>query len=72
MQQNKLPKSRNVISEILMPFFLLGIGVFITDCHANCKDPNKLSPQMRKAYFELKKSSKELGGFSVGIRCYNN
>lgn len=47
------------------------LGVFCPRVHAQdkCQDPSSLSPQMKKAYYELKKASQELGGFSVSIKC---
>lgn len=36
---------------------------------ANCQDPNTLSPQLKKAYDQLKKVSN--GDFGVSIRCQN-
>lgn len=35
--------------------------------HATCQNPNTLSHQLKKAYYELKSSSK--GDFKVSIRC---
>ena len=36
----------------------------------SCQDPNNLPPKLKKAYYELKRASQELGGFSVSIKCY--
>ena len=55
---------------VLMALFLLTLlfcGISRAD---NCQDPDTLTPQMKKAYYELKRASDELGGFSVSIKCY--
>ena len=31
-------------------------------------NPNTLSPELKKAYYELKKASEQLGGFTVSCR----
>ena len=36
-----------------------------------CQDPDKLSPKLREAYFELKELEKEIEGMTVSIRCWN-
>ena len=48
---------------ILMTF--LTVNAYADDC----QDPEKLDPQMKKAYYQLKQAEKELGGFKVEILC---
>lgn len=49
---------------------VLVLGVALAFGQDKCQDPSTLSPQLKKAYYELKKASTELGGFSVSIKCY--
>ena len=48
---------------ILMTF--LTVNAYADDC----QDPEKLDPQMKKAYYQLVEASKQLGGFKVEILC---
>lgn len=34
-----------------------------------CQDPEKLSPELREAYYELKEMEKQIDGMLVSIRC---
>lgn len=35
----------------------------------DCQDPDKLSPELRAAYYQLKEAEKEIPGMKVSIRC---
>ena len=58
---------RTFVLILLFVLTVLFCGISRAD---NCQDPDTLSPQMKKAYYELKRASDELGGFSVSIKCY--
>jgi hypothetical protein len=55
-----------VVAAILATILFYGTALCFAD---DCQDPSKLDPQMQKAYYQLKEASKQLGGFSVSIRC---
>ncbi len=59
----------------LYKFYIIGVLVVnmvvmgVVLAHASdCQDPSKLSPKMKKAYYQLKKAEKE-AGFKVSIKC---
>ena len=35
----------------------------------DCQDPEKLTPELKKAYYELKELEEEIQGMTVAIRC---
>lgn len=55
---------------LLLALAFLIFGATFVNASDKCQDPNTLTPQMKKAYYELKKASEELGGFRVSIKCY--
>lgn len=72
---DSVAKADNILNESFFIALILAIIFAITflaikPAHAeNCQDPSTLSPKMKKAYYELKKASQELGGFKVSIEC---
>ncbi len=61
----KLYKFYIIASLIVTALFL---GVVLAHASDKCQDPSKLSPKMKKAYYQLKKAEKE-AGFKVSIKC---
>ncbi len=73
VQQEEIPESQESVfsASILIGSIVLAvIMLFLAPkAHAACNDPNNLSPELKKAYYELKKASQEMGGFTVSIKC---
>lgn len=69
-QQFKAIEARRTLS--LAKFYVIGVIVanlvllacFCAHADDKCQDPSKLSPKMKKAYYQLKKA-----GLDVSIRC---
>lgn len=54
-----------IIASLIVTALFLGVVLASAD---TCQDPSKLSPKMKKAYYQLKKAEKE-AGFKVSIKC---
>ncbi len=67
-----------VVLRILAIFAILcAIGIGLLSCspaHAedDCQDPEKLSPELREAYYQLEEAEKVFPEMKVSIRCYEN
>lgn len=62
----KVTQAFLVIGSILLAILILACQ----PAHSCEQDPSKLSPELRKAYEQLKAAEKEIPGMKVSIRCY--
>ena len=52
---------------IILTLLILSPGIALAT--TDCQDPKGLTPELKKAYYQLKEIAKEIEGMDVKIRC---